>query len=117
MAYQRWADARELPGFSYDPQHMDGLTFCNDLEKPVFEKFPILAELKRWLGKQPEVAVAMMSGSGSTMFAVLKDAKRDEAGTVDPDGLAAKLIRSFGRRRAAHVGADECRAAIFAAVL
>ena len=73
MAYLRWADARELSGFSYQPQTVKSFTFVNDLETPVFEKFPILAELKRWLQAQPEVAAGMMSGSGSTMFAVLRD--------------------------------------------
>ncbi len=82
VAYERWRDARELPGFSYAPQRVEGVTFCNDLEKPVFEKFPILAELKHWLGEQPEVAVAMMSGSGSTMFAVLKDNKTNGEGLI-----------------------------------
>jgi 4-diphosphocytidyl-2-C-methyl-D-erythritol kinase len=45
----------------------------NDLERPVFEKFVFLAQLKMWLLKQPEVGAALMSGSGSTVFAVLRD--------------------------------------------
>ena len=44
----------------------------NDLERPVFEKFVFLARLKMWLLKQPEVGAALMSGSGSTMLAVLR---------------------------------------------
>src|SRR5262249_12027975 len=32
-----------------------------------------LAQLKMWLLKQPEVGAALMSGSGSTVFAVLRD--------------------------------------------
>jgi 4-diphosphocytidyl-2-C-methyl-D-erythritol kinase len=44
----------------------------NDLERPVFEKFVFLAQLKMWLLKQSEVCVALMSGSGSTVFAVLR---------------------------------------------
>jgi len=49
------------------------LTFMNDLERPVFEKFVFLAELKMWLLNQREVATALMSGSGSTVFALLRE--------------------------------------------
>jgi len=45
----------------------------NDLERPVFEKFIFLAQLKTWLLKQAEVGAALMSGSGSTVFAVMRD--------------------------------------------
>ena len=47
--------------------------FVNDLERPVFEKFVFLAQLKMWLFNQPEVGAALMSGSGSTIFAVMRD--------------------------------------------
>ena len=40
--------------------------------------------LKMWLREQPEVGVALLSGSGSTVFAVL----RDEA---DGEALAARV--------------------------
>jgi 4-diphosphocytidyl-2-C-methyl-D-erythritol kinase len=72
-AYGRWKDSRELSGVDYSPQEFDGIRFVNDLERPVFEKFVFLARLKTWLRQQPEVALALMSGSGSTMFAVLRD--------------------------------------------
>ena len=72
-AYGRWQNSRELPGISYAVQEFDGAQFVNDLERPVFEKFVFLAETKRWLQQQPEVGAALMSGSGSTVFAVLKD--------------------------------------------
>jgi 4-diphosphocytidyl-2-C-methyl-D-erythritol kinase len=55
----------------YQPQNFDGQSFVNDLERPVFEKFVFLAQLKAWLMKQAEVDAALMSGSGSTVFAVL----------------------------------------------
>jgi 4-diphosphocytidyl-2-C-methyl-D-erythritol kinase len=45
----------------------------NDLERPVFEKFVFLAQLKMWLLKQAEVDVSLMSGSGSTVFAMIRD--------------------------------------------
>lgn len=43
----------------------------NDLERPVFRKFPILAIAKAFLAAHPGVRAAMMSGSGSTLFAIL----------------------------------------------
>jgi len=72
-AYARWRESLEIPGISYAAQEFDGQTFVNDLERPVFEKFVFLAQLKMWLLKQPEVGAALMSGSGSTVFAVLRD--------------------------------------------
>ncbi len=71
-AYSRWQDSKEIPGISYQSQNFDGQTLLNDLERPVFEKFVFLAQLKAWLLKQVEVRAALMSGSGSTVFAVLR---------------------------------------------
>ena len=75
-AYQQWRDARELPGVDYAAQTVGELSLQNDLERPVFEKHLFLARMKVWLREQPEVAAALLSGSGSTMFAVLRDASR-----------------------------------------
>lgn len=72
-AYSQWQDSKEIPKISYQPQNFDGQSFANDLERPVFEKFVFLAQLKAWLLKQPEVGVALMSGSGSTVFAVFRE--------------------------------------------
>jgi 4-diphosphocytidyl-2-C-methyl-D-erythritol kinase len=72
-AYSRWQDSREIPRISYQPQNFDGQSFVNDLERPVFEKFIFLAQLKTWLLKQAEVGAALMSGSGSTVLAVMRD--------------------------------------------
>ena len=77
-AYSRWKDSREIPNVSYSTQEFNGIQFVNDLERPVFEKFVFLAQVKSWLLAQPEVAVALMSGSGSTVFAVLKNAADSE---------------------------------------
>jgi 4-diphosphocytidyl-2-C-methyl-D-erythritol kinase len=71
-AYSRWKDSKELPGISYASQQFLDQTFVNDLERPVFEKFIFLAALKTWLLKQAEVGAALMSGSGSTVFAVMR---------------------------------------------
>jgi len=78
-AYSRWHDSREIPGVTYAAQEFAGQTFVNDLERPVFEKFVFLAQLKMWLLKQPEVGAALMSGSGSTVFAVLRGGQDTEA--------------------------------------
>lgn len=73
-AYRQWRDARELPGVSYEAQRCSWGELVNGLERPVFSKFIFLANLKSWLLLQPEVEGALMSGSGSTIFAVLRDA-------------------------------------------
>jgi len=72
-AYQRWRDSLEIPGVPYAPQAFPWGSLVNDLERPVFEKHLFLATLKRWLLAQPETAGALMSGSGSTSFAVLRE--------------------------------------------
>jgi 4-diphosphocytidyl-2-C-methyl-D-erythritol kinase len=72
-AYQHWHDSRQIPGVSYAAQKFAALDLVNDLERPVFEKFVFLAQLKMWLLKQPEVNAALMSGSGSTIFAVMRE--------------------------------------------
>jgi 4-diphosphocytidyl-2-C-methyl-D-erythritol kinase len=72
-AYQQWKNSRELPNVNYASQKFSGVRFVNDLERPVFEKFVLLGYLKTWLRLQPEVGVALLSGSGSTVFAVLRD--------------------------------------------
>jgi 4-diphosphocytidyl-2-C-methyl-D-erythritol kinase len=90
-AYSQWRDSREISGVSYAAQEFAEQTFMNDLERPVFEKFVFLAQLKMWLLKQSEVGAALMSGSGSTVFAVLRSnadadllAKRAKA-ELDPE--------------------------------
>lgn len=78
-AYKRWKDAQPLDGIDYDPQPFAWGELVNDLEKPVFMKHLFLAEVKQWLLDRPETTGALMSGSGSTMFALLKDAAETEA--------------------------------------
>lgn len=82
-AYSRWQDSRQIPGVSYTAQQFAGQTFANDLERPVFEKFIFLAQVKMWLLKQSEVGAALMSGSGSTVFAVMHS-------NVDVDVIAER---------------------------
>ena len=87
-AYGRWKDSQNLPGVDYSPQELDGVRLVNDLERPVFEKFVFLARLKTWLRQQPEVAGALMSGSGSTTFAILR-------GGAAPERLAARARKEI----------------------
>ncbi len=72
-AYKSWQDSEEISGVDYATQSMQWGEFFNDLERPVFQKHRFLAEMKMWLLEQEEVAAAMMSGSGSTMIAILHD--------------------------------------------
>jgi 4-diphosphocytidyl-2-C-methyl-D-erythritol kinase len=90
-AYSRWQHSREIPGVRYEAQEFADQTFVNDLERPVFEKFVFLPQLKTWSLSQPEVGAALMSGSGSTLFAVMREnadadsvAKRAKA-ALDPE--------------------------------
>lgn len=90
-AYQRWALSKELKGVRYEPQYCPWGEMVNDLERPVFEKHLHLAALKMWLLEQKEVAAALMSGSGATMFAVLKE-------NADGDALKAAAENHCGPR-------------------
>ena len=69
-AYKGLTCSKRIKGISYGPQKVDDITLVNDLERPVFAKFPILARMKHWLLEQPGTRAALMSGSGSTMFAL-----------------------------------------------
>ncbi len=81
-AYKRWKQSIDLPGVRYSQQQVNKLLLVNDLERPVFEKHRFLAELKQWLLARDETQASLMSGSGSTIFAVLKDG-------ADPEALAS----------------------------
>jgi 4-diphosphocytidyl-2-C-methyl-D-erythritol kinase len=78
-AYRRYLESAEYEGFTYAPQPGPWGDMVNDLERPVFEKFPVLGDLKSWLLAQSGVRAALLSGSGSTMLAVLEE---------DADGTA-----------------------------
>jgi 4-diphosphocytidyl-2-C-methyl-D-erythritol kinase len=88
-AYQRWRESREIPGIPYSVQPEPWGELVNDLERPVFEKHLVLATLKQWLLAQPEVTGALLSGSGSTVFAVLHN-------PTDALPLGARAAAEFG---------------------
>lgn len=77
-AYQRWASSRELKGVLYAPQLCPWGELVNDLERPVFEKYLLLPVVKSRLLESPHTAAALMSGSGSTMFAITDSAAAAE---------------------------------------
>ena len=89
FAYQRWAVSRKLPGVCYEPQEYAKISFYNDLEQPVFEKYIFLAHLKMWLLEQAETKIALMSGSGSTLFVVVES-------QADAAQLSQRVRAEFG---------------------
>lgn len=100
-AYKRWRDSVELEGVDYSPQRWGGWEFVNDLERPAFEKYALLPVMKTWLRAQPECRAALMSGSGSTMFAVCPDraaaaALADRARSEFGDSLWTEVAAAIG---------------------
>jgi 4-diphosphocytidyl-2-C-methyl-D-erythritol kinase len=63
----------------------------NDLEQAVLPKYLFLALVKDWLNQQPESAFALMSGSGSTMFAIVR-------GQSDGETLQDRFRAEFGEQ-------------------
>ena len=88
-AYKCWKDSQPLPGVRYEPQLFPWGILENDLERPVFQKYLLLPAMKEWLRAQPEVTGALMSGSGSTMLAILR-----EPGLGEP--LATRARELYG---------------------
>lgn len=78
-AYKQWKDSQELSGVLYAPQICPWGEMVNGLERPVFEKYRLLAALKTWLLEQKGVQAALMSGSGSTMFAITRTGAQSAA--------------------------------------
>jgi len=63
----------------------------NDLEPAVFPKYLLLPVIQDWLKKQSETLFALMSGSGSTLFAIVHNQKN--GGT-----LRSRFRREFGEQ-------------------
>jgi 4-diphosphocytidyl-2-C-methyl-D-erythritol kinase len=66
-----------------------GFTLRNDLEPPAFGKYPWLPTAKQWFCQQPEVLDALMSGSGSSVFALTGSIAAAEA-------LRPRFLAEFG---------------------
>jgi len=71
-AYKTYAQnpAQGAPGRTFTD-----FTLRNDLEPPAFSKYPWLPTAKSWFQKQPEAIDALMSGSGSSVFALAHSAE------------------------------------------
>ena len=74
-AYAAYAEKKFCPAEWTAPQLYDGMEIFNDLERSVFRKYLLLPAMKQWLLEHSLVAAAGMSGSGSCMFAILRDAR------------------------------------------
>jgi 4-diphosphocytidyl-2-C-methyl-D-erythritol kinase len=66
-----------------------GFALRNDLEPPAFSKYAWLPTVKAWFRQQPEVLDALMSGSGSSVFALTESAAAATA-------LKARFLAEFG---------------------
>ncbi len=89
LVYQNFASSKKMAGFNYKTQEVDGIKLFNDLERPAFEKFPILGLMKNWLLQQKGTRAALMSGSGSTLYALTENLEQAEA-------IAAAAKEKFG---------------------
>lgn len=71
----------------------------NDLEVPVFRKYPVLERAKRALAEARAV-LTLMSGSGSTVFGLFEDAEaaRLGAAALQAMGLATVTTRTVSRQ-------------------
>ena len=93
-AYKRHAELKESPGSTREetPQRLDGVAIFNDLEESVFSKYLLLPVMKRWLRDQEGVESSFMTGSGSTMVAVM-DPDSPEASM---NAIKEKIAVEFG---------------------
>jgi 4-diphosphocytidyl-2-C-methyl-D-erythritol kinase len=82
-AYRQWDSDLTVPSRWTAPQLHHGLEIFNDLERPVFAKYLILAALKAWLLEHPLVAAAGLTGSGSSLFAILHDPRSADQLSTD----------------------------------
>lgn len=96
-AYKALTCSKRFKSVNYGAQKADGITFINELERPVFAKFPILGIMKMWLLQQEGVRVALMSGSGSSLFALTETPEQAQA-------IAALARAEFGESLFTHCG-------------
>lgn len=86
LAYQNFLTSKRKPSFHYNMQVVNDLRLSNDLERPVFAKFPFLGLLKNWMLERPGVQAALMCGSGSCMYALTQTP--EQAQQLAHDALA-----------------------------
>jgi 4-diphosphocytidyl-2-C-methyl-D-erythritol kinase len=85
-AYKTYA---QNPAAGESGKTLAGITLRNDLEPPAFSKYPWLPTAKAWFRRQPEVIDALMSGSGSSVFALT-------ASTAATEALRERFLAEFG---------------------
>lgn len=92
-AYRRYAEMREgkEPFPAVEIQQLGELVLTNDLEPPVFTKYLLLPVLKAQLRSQEGVESAFMTGSGSTMVAILSPGISEDRIIGIRKGLAAEF--------------------------
>lgn len=78
-AYKGLNGAHRMKEVFYGAQEVDGIKLVNELERSVFTKFPVLGLWKMWLLRQEGVRAALMSGSGSTLYALTDTPERAQA--------------------------------------
>ena len=88
-AYKHYADLKSSAKPTVnETQWLGDLTITNDLESSVFDKFPLLPVMKSWLRRQSGVEAAFMTGSGSTMVAIIApDAPAESVSRIRKDIL------------------------------
>lgn len=86
QAYALWSPATPKA----EPCALDVAELVNDFEPAVFEKYILLPVLRDWLRAQPEIRATLLSGSGSTLFAILHEA-------ADAKALFARARTLFGK--------------------
>src|ERR1700730_3110321 len=72
-------------------------SLSTDLEPAVFTKYLLLAEIKRWFQQQSQKEITLMSGSGSTTFAVT-------GSSVSANALRERFAAEFGENFWTFVG-------------
>ena len=70
----------------------------NDFESVVFDDHPVLATVRAQLAALPQSVFALMSGSGSTLFAVQSGAAASAGAIVLPAGWTALVTRTAAQR-------------------
>jgi 4-diphosphocytidyl-2-C-methyl-D-erythritol kinase len=88
-AYREWMTSQEIPGIDYAACPMPWGELVNSLERPVFAKHLVLADLKRFLSGRSGVSGALMSGSGSVVFAILEEG-------ANPGPIREAILEEFG---------------------
>jgi 4-diphosphocytidyl-2-C-methyl-D-erythritol kinase len=93
-AYQQFSRGKEVSRkpMPQEIQWLENIKLFNDLEEPVFEKYLLLPVMKQWLRGQAGVESAFMTGSGSTMVAILSP----EAQDTHLAGIQERFLAEFG---------------------